>query len=97
MNELSLTESHEFRGIGGCLQWVTKELLYPFQFFVKVLQRRQGKAPVRDLLKANEVMDDIKQHEDFTLTCRVLDLTSCGLMGVSDASLGGVDRFWLSY
>ena len=28
-----------------------------------------------------------------TLTDRVLDLTSCGLIGVSDARLGGVDRF----
>ena len=71
----------------GRLQWVTKELLYPFQFVVKVQAR------VRDLIKANEFMDEIKQHEDFTLTYRVLDLTSCGLIGVSDASLGGVDRF----
>ena len=91
-DELSATESHEFRGISGCLQWVTKELLYPFQFAVKVLQRRQGQAQVRDLLKANEVIDEIKQHENFTLTFRVLDLTLCGLIGVSDASLGGVDR-----
>ena len=45
-DELSATESHEFRGINGCLQWVTKELLYPFRFFVKVLQRRQGQARV---------------------------------------------------
>ena len=29
-DELSATESHEFRGINGCLQWVTKEVLYPF-------------------------------------------------------------------
>ena len=70
-----------------------KELLYPFQFVVKVLQRRQGQAGVRDLIKADEVIDEITQHEDFTLTYRVLDLTSCGLIGVSDASLGGVDRF----
>ena len=48
---------------------------------------------MRDLLKANEVIDEIKQHEDLTFTYRVLDLTSCGLIGVSDASLGGVDRF----
>ena len=41
---------------------------------------------MRDLLKANEVIDEIKQHE-------VLDLTSCGLIGVPNASLGGVDRF----
>ena len=52
-DELSASESHEFRGINGCLQWVTKEFLYPFQFVVKVLQRRQGQARVRDLLKAN--------------------------------------------
>ena len=65
----------------------------PFQFVVKVLQRRHGQARVRDLIKATEVIDGIKQHEDFTLTCRVLDLTSSGLIRVSDASLGGVDRF----
>ena len=51
-DELSATESNEFRGINGCLQWATKELLYPFQFVVKVLQRRQGQARVRDLLKS---------------------------------------------
>ena len=92
-DELSATETHEFRGINGWLRWVTKELLYPFQFVVKVLQRRQGQAPVRDLIQANEVIDEIKQREDFTLAYRVLHLTSCGLIGVSDASLGGVDRF----
>ena len=31
-DELSATESHEFRGTNGYLQWVTKELLYPFHF-----------------------------------------------------------------
>ena len=93
-DELSATESYEFRDINGCLRWVTKELLYPFQFVVKVLQRRQGQARVRDSVKANDVIDEIKQHEDFTLTFRVLDVTSCGLIAVSDAaSLGGVDRF----
>ena len=56
-------------------------------------ERRQGQARVRDLLKANEVTDEIKQHEDFTLTYRVLDMTSGGLFRVSDASLGGVGRF----
>ena len=71
-DELSLTECHEFRDINGCLQWITKELLYPFQFVVKVLQRRQGQPRVRDLLKANEVIDEIKQHEDFALTLEFL-------------------------
>ena len=71
-DELSPTECHEFRDINGCLQWVTKELLYPFQFVVKVLQRRQGQPRVRDLLKANEVIDENKQHEDFALTLEFL-------------------------
>ena len=75
-DQLSATESHQFRGINGCLQWVAKELLHPFQFVVRVLQRRYGQAPLRVLLKANEVTEEIKQHEDFTLTFRVLDLTS---------------------
>ena len=50
----------------------------------------------RDLINNNEVIDEIKQHEDFTLTYRVLDLTSCGLIGVSDTSLGR-RSFWLSH
>ena len=33
-DEHSASESHEFRGINGCLQWVTKESLFPFQFVV---------------------------------------------------------------
>ena len=36
----SATERHEFRGTNGCLKCVAKELLYSFQFVVKVLQRR---------------------------------------------------------
>ena len=65
-DELSASESQEFRGINGCLQWATKELVN--QFVVKMLHRRRGQARVRDLLKANEVIDEIKQHEDLTLT-----------------------------
>ena len=45
-DELSPTESREFRGINGCFRWVTKELLYPFQFVVRVFQPRQGHAQV---------------------------------------------------
>ena len=52
---------------------------------------------MQDLPKANEVIDENKEHEDFALTYHVLDLTSFGLIGVSNASLGGVDRFGLSF
>ena len=78
-----------YRGINGSLQWVRKEVLHPFQFVVNVQQRRQGQARVLDLSKANEVVHDVKQYEDFS---RVLAL-QCGLIGVSDTNLGGVAQF----
>ena len=66
-----------------------KELLHPCQFVAKELQRRQGQARARDVIEANDVVDEVKQYEDFF---RVLAL-KCGLIGVSDASLGGVEQF----
>ena len=69
-DELSAAESHEFRGINGCLQLVTKEVFYPFQFVVKVLQRKQGLARVRDLIKANEVIDEISLKRNLSCLCQ---------------------------
>ena len=92
-DELSATESHEFRGIHGVCNGKRRSCSTLCQFVVKVLERRQRQARVRDLIKAKEVIDEIKQHEDITFTYHVRDLTSCGLIGVSDASLGGVGRF----
>ena len=60
-------------------------------------EARTGPSARLELNKANEVIDEIKQHEDFTLTYRVLDLTSCGLIGMSDATLGRCRSFWPSY
>ena len=90
---LTALENHAFRGGNGSLQWVAKELLYFLQFPVKVLQRRQGQGCVRDLVKLNSLIDETKSHADFCLTIVPIDLDSCGLVGVTDASLGGVDRF----
>ena len=61
--------------------------LYPSQFVVKKPERKLGQAQMRDLLKANEVTDEIKQHEDFIFTFQVLDLASCGLIELSVANL----------
>ena len=68
-DEFSATESHEFRGISGFLQWVTKELLNPFHFFVKVLEKRQRKDRVRDLLKANDVNCQDQTRRRFHFDC----------------------------
>ena len=88
-NDHTATESLVYRGINRSLLWIKKEFLHPSQFIVKVLQRRQGQARARDLVKANEVVDEVKPCEDIS---RVFAL-KCGLIGVSDASLGGVDHF----
>eukprot|EP00975_Prorocentrum_lima_P063180 12889970-Prorocentrum_lima.AAC.1 len=63
------------------------------QFPVKVVQSRQGQARVRDLVRLNDLINETKTHADFNLTYVPLDLVACGRVGVTDASLGGVDRF----
>lgn len=65
------------------------------QFPVKVLQRRQGSARVRDLLRLNDLIVECKRYADFGLRVVPLDLDNCGLVGISDASLGGVNIFGL--
>ena len=52
-DELSATEIHEFRGINGCAMG-NKGIALPFSVRCEF---------VRDLIKANEVNDEIKQHE----------------------------------
>ena len=77
------------RVINGSFRGVAKELPCPFQF---VVQRKQGHSRVRNLMRANEVIDEIKQCEEFHFDLTVLDLNNCGPIGVFDASLGGIDK-----
>ena len=90
---LTVSENHDYRGGCGSAQWVVSELLYFVQMPVKVRQRRQGNAIVQDMTKPNDLIKEIKTHENFVLRYRSLDLKNCGILGVSDASLGGVDAF----
>ena len=64
---LTAAENHSFRGGNGSLQWLAKELFYFLQFPVKVLQRRQDHATVKDLLKLNGLIEEAKNHKDFIL------------------------------
>ena len=57
----------------------------------KRLQRRQGQGRVQDALKVDDLVETMKQLQNFTLAFRVLDLNACGLVGLSDANLGVVD------
>jgi len=90
---LDAKENHDYRGGCGSAQWVVSELLYFMQMPVKVRQRRQGHALVQELTKLNDLIKEIKTDENFVLRYRSLDLKNCGFLGVSDASLGGVDAF----
>ena len=80
--ELSATESHECQGINGCLQWVTRELLHA------ATEAAAGSC-TRRCQKHTKSLRISEEHENSASTLRVLDLTSCGLIGVSDASMGG--------
>ena len=86
---ISVSESREFCGANGSLQWVTKEFLKTFHFTLKLLRRRQGQGQsrVRDLTKTNDLVGGIKQLQHFALAF------SCVTLGVevTDASIGGVD------
>ena len=48
---------------------------------------------MKDLVKVNDLIEEAKEHSNFSLKFVPLDLDSCGLLGVTDASLGGVDKF----
>ena len=63
------------------------------QMPVKVRQRRQGNAIVQDMTKLNDLIKEIKTHENIVHRYRSFDLKVCGFLGVSDASLGGVYAF----
>ena len=60
------------RVINGPLRGITKVLLNPSQF---VVQRKQGQGRVSNLMRANEVIDEIKQRQEFhfDLTCSRLE------------------------
>ena len=80
-DELSARESHEFRGINGCWQWVTMKLLYPFSVRCESAPTKARTGPDARIAQSRSSIDEITRHEEFTLTYRVLDLTSCGLIG----------------
>ena len=53
----------------------------------------QGEVPtVGTMLKANNLLRKFKLNSDFALWFRPMDLEGCGLMCISDASLGNVEK-----
>lgn len=53
----------------------------------------QGERPkVATLLRANMLVRKFKEHSSLGLTFRPMELSGAGIMVVTDASLGNVDR-----
>ena len=59
-------------------------------YHLSVLQGE--KAKVATLLRANALIKRFKEHSSFGLTFRPMNLTGAGILVVTDASLGNVDR-----
>ena len=85
---LSSSEQRSLRAVLGSLQWLTAQVRIDMAYPLSVLQ---GEAStISTLMKANALVKKYKQKPDFALWFRPMKLEGCGLMGVSDASLGNV-------
>ena len=83
---LTPSEQKSLRGVLGSLQWLVAQVRIDMSYPLSVLQ---GESPtVSTLLKANSLVKRFKQSSEFALWFRPMKLDGCGLIGVSDASLG---------
>ena len=83
-------EHRQLRALLGSLQWLVGQIRFDLGFQLCTLQ---GETPtISTMLKANQLLKKFKQKPDFALWFRPMDLDGCGLIGVSDASLGNVQK-----
>ena len=89
-SRLTPAEHKQLRGILGSLQWLVAQVRFDQGYSLSVLQ---GEPPtIATLMKANELVKKFKLNPQFSLKFKKIDLKSAGLMVVSDASLGNVNR-----
>ena len=89
-DDLQPHEQKQLRAILGSLQWLVAQVRLDMGYHLSVLQGE--KAKVATLLRANALVKRFKEHSSFGLTFRPMDLTGAGILVVTDASLGNVDR-----
>ena len=90
--DATLTEGErkQLRAVLGSLQWLVGQLRIDMGYHLSTLQ---GEPPlVKTLMKANALLKKFKLHSNFELCFRGMDLENCGVMVVTDASLGNVTR-----
>ena len=83
-------EQKQLRALLGSLQWLVAQVRFDLGFALCTLQGEQG--TVSTMMKANLLLKKFKQKADFALWFHPFDLDGCGLIGISDASLGNVQR-----
>lgn len=89
-SELNDGERRQLRAILGSLQWLLAQLRFDLAYHLSVLQ---GEKPViMTLMKANALLKRFKKHSQFELRFRPLRLDRCGIMVVTDSSLGNVTK-----
>jgi hypothetical protein len=87
-SELSPSELKQLRGLLGSLQWLVTQVRFDQQYGLSVLQSEKPR--VSTLVKANALVRRFKEDSDFSLVFKPFDLTDCGVMVVTDSSLGNV-------
>ena len=81
-------EQKQLRAILGSLQWLVSQVRVDLGFQLSTLQGDHQ--VVGTLLRANALVRQAKQNSSFALRYLPMDLKSCGLLVVTDASLGNV-------
>lgn len=88
---LDAHEAKQLRAVLGSLQWLVAQIRFDLSFGVSTLQ---GESPptVSTLIKANQLVREFKRTGSFELVFRAIDYRSGGIVVVSDAALGNVQR-----
>lgn len=81
-------EQKQLRAILGSLQWLVSQVRVDLGFQLSTLQG--DRQVVGTLLRANALVRQAKHNSSFALRYLPMDLKSCGLLVVTDASLGNV-------
>ena len=89
-SELDHAEQKQLRGLLGSLQWLVAQVRIDQGFALSTLQGEAG--TIATMLKANALLKKFKRNPDFALWFHPMKLEGCGLVGISDASLGNVRK-----
>ena len=83
-------EVRQLRALLGSLQWLVAQVRFDMGYHLSTLQGEPQ--VVGTLLKANHLVKKFKQHCDFTLKFKTMNLQGAGIVVVTDSSLGNVTK-----